>query len=124
MQCGYSRVGYRHSPLPPSPPPTRYLNGALLHPETDDRLCAWLTPDGVASLEISDVGLQDGGEYTCTARNMHGRASCTADLHVREGAIEPRSGPPTFLTGLRGDEELRVFGREGYGADILKCLSW
>ncbi|KAF0298582.1 Muscle M-line assembly protein unc-89 [Amphibalanus amphitrite] len=78
-----------------------YLNGALLRPESDQRLRAWLAADGAASLEISDVGLQDGGEYTCTARNMHGRASCTADLHVRAGAIEPRPGPPTFLTGLR-----------------------
>ncbi|XP_037075887.1 titin homolog, partial [Pollicipes pollicipes] len=78
-----------------------YRNGAPLNPAADPRLRLSLSPEGVASVEISDVGHQDAGEYTCTARNVHGRASCTADLHVRGGAIEPRPSPPTFLTGLR-----------------------
>ena len=84
--------------------PVRYLNGALVRTESDPRLRTWTAADGVASLEITDVGLHDAGEYTCTVRNMHGRASCTGELHVRGGAIERRPGPPTFLTGIRGGD--------------------
>ncbi|CAG0914302.1 unnamed protein product [Notodromas monacha] len=51
--------------------------------------------DGTAVLEIRDTRQEDNGEYTCLAENYHGRASSSANLHVR-GDFDTRGTAPTF----------------------------
>lgn len=40
------------------------------------------------SLVVLSAGAQDGGVYTCTARNLAGEVSCKAELAVHSGALE------------------------------------
>lgn len=40
------------------------------------------------SLVVLSTGVQDGGVYTCTARNLAGEVSCKAELAVRSGRLE------------------------------------
>lgn len=40
------------------------------------------------SLVVLSTGTQDGGVYTCTARNLAGEVSCKAELAVRSGGLE------------------------------------
>lgn len=61
-----------------------------------------MNQDGVACLEVSHTCRADSGEYTCTARNKHGRASTTCDLRVK-GEEDHKPTPPTFTTSLRGN---------------------
>ncbi|ROT75125.1 putative myosin light chain kinase [Penaeus vannamei] len=56
--------------------------------------------EGVASLEVLNASRFDCGEYTCTAKNRHGRVSTTCDLRVK-GEDEQKPSPPTFTTSLR-----------------------
>lgn len=40
------------------------------------------------SLVVLSAGAQDGGVYTCTARNLAGEVSCKAELAVHSGGLE------------------------------------
>lgn len=40
------------------------------------------------SLVVLSTGAQDGGVYTCTARNLAGEVSCKAELAVQSGGLE------------------------------------
>lgn len=40
------------------------------------------------SLVVLSAGSQDGGVYTCTARNLAGEVSCKAELAVHSGGLE------------------------------------
>lgn len=40
------------------------------------------------SLVVLSAGAQDGGVYTCTARNLAGEVSCKAELAVQSGGLE------------------------------------
>uniref|UniRef100_A0A8C9B0R0 non-specific serine/threonine protein kinase n=1 Tax=Prolemur simus TaxID=1328070 RepID=A0A8C9B0R0_PROSS len=53
------------------------------------------------SLVVLSTGAQDGGVYTCTARNLAGEVSCKAELavHSAQAAME--------VEGVREDEEHR-----------------
>lgn len=39
------------------------------------------------SLVLLSAGSQDGGVYTCTARNLAGEVSCKAELSVLSGGL-------------------------------------
>lgn len=39
------------------------------------------------SLVVLSAGSQDGGVYTCTARNLAGEVSCKAELSVHSGEL-------------------------------------
>lgn len=39
------------------------------------------------SLVVLSAGSQDGGVYTCTARNLAGEVSCKAELSVHSGGL-------------------------------------
>lgn len=55
------------------------------------------------SLVVLSAGTEDGGVYTCTARNLGGEVSCKAELSVHSGGL--------------------VFGGEGAG-DTLPFISY
>ncbi|KAK2709051.1 hypothetical protein QYM36_014620 [Artemia franciscana] len=59
-----------------------------------------LDPTGVVALEVKSLLREDSGEYTCVAKNIHGRTSSTADLRVRERQDADPS-PPTFISGIQ-----------------------
>lgn len=42
------------------------------------------------SLVVLSTGTQDGGVYTCTARNLAGEVSCKAELAVRSGVLNAK----------------------------------
>lgn len=39
------------------------------------------------SLVVLSAGTEDGGVYTCTARNLAGEVSCKAELSVHSGGL-------------------------------------
>ncbi|XP_074047393.1 striated muscle preferentially expressed protein kinase isoform X2 [Macrotis lagotis] len=53
------------------------------------------------SLVILSTGSQDGGVYTCTARNLAGEVSCKAELAIRTAQTSME------IEGVGEDEELR-----------------
>ncbi|XP_069925959.1 striated muscle preferentially expressed protein kinase isoform X1 [Oryctolagus cuniculus] len=53
------------------------------------------------SLVVLSTGAQDGGVYTCTARNLAGEVSCKAELTVQSAQ------PAMEVEGVREDEEHR-----------------
>ena len=46
------------------------------------RIAMSFDEDGVATLIVEDVGIDDEGEYSCEIINKHGNAKCTAELLV------------------------------------------
>ncbi|KAK8746869.1 hypothetical protein OTU49_016869, partial [Cherax quadricarinatus] len=70
------------------------------YPIKEDERIKIINYEGLASLEVSHTCRGDSGEYTCTAKNRHGRVSTTCDLRVK-GEEDHRPSPPTFTTSLR-----------------------
>lgn len=58
---------------------------------------------GMAILEINDVQVEDGGEYTCIVANGFGENETTSNLKVYEG-FEKSPMPPTFTRTIRGNQ--------------------
>jgi hypothetical protein len=54
-----------------------------------------------SSLQIRDTQLEDGGEYTCTAKNEMGEATSNATLKIYRG-YEPEPYVPTFTSSIKG----------------------
>ncbi|XP_063987212.1 uncharacterized protein LOC135167689 isoform X2 [Diachasmimorpha longicaudata] len=77
--------------------------------QPSNRYC--ITNDnGVVSLEIYSVKLQDSGEYTCIAKNVHGEAHTEAKLKVYAG-YESTQLMPIFTRSMKdiftpGDDRL------------------
>ena len=49
-----------------------------------------LTEENVHSFTITSCREDDGGKYTCKAKNKYGEASCEAALHIAEDTVPPR----------------------------------
>uniref|UniRef100_A0A8C0VNV3 Ig-like domain-containing protein n=1 Tax=Cyanistes caeruleus TaxID=156563 RepID=A0A8C0VNV3_CYACU len=65
----------------PTPKIQWFLNSTKLIPCTD---CKLVFAGNDHSLILPYAGVQDEGEYTCVASNVHGETSCSAQLHVRQ----------------------------------------
>lgn len=79
-----------------------YKDGVLIdanHPRV--KIVTEQADKGFYELVISDVQKQDGGKYSCTAKNKFGEASCEATvtvsddkmLYLPEGFLEPGMEP-------------------------------
>ncbi|XP_019493806.1 PREDICTED: striated muscle preferentially expressed protein kinase isoform X2 [Hipposideros armiger] len=68
---------------------------------TESSHVSFVYEDTECSLVVLSSGVQDGGVYTCTARNLAGEVSCKAELavHSAQTAME--------VEGAREDEEQR-----------------
>ncbi|XP_024618908.1 striated muscle preferentially expressed protein kinase [Neophocaena asiaeorientalis asiaeorientalis] len=75
-----------------------YKDEALL---TESNHVSFVYEENECSLVVLSAGSQDGGVYTCTARNLAGEVSCKAELavHSAQTAME--------VEGVREDEEQR-----------------
>ncbi|XP_066883044.1 striated muscle preferentially expressed protein kinase isoform X7 [Kogia breviceps] len=75
-----------------------YKDEALL---TESNHVSFVYEENECSLVVLSAGSQDGGVYTCTARNLAGEVSCKAELavHSAQTAVE--------VEGVREDEERR-----------------
>ncbi|XP_059963330.1 striated muscle preferentially expressed protein kinase isoform X10 [Mesoplodon densirostris] len=75
-----------------------YKDEALL---TESNHVSFVYEENECSLVVLSAGSQDGGVYTCTARNLAGEVSCKAELavHSAQTAME--------VEGVREDEERR-----------------
>nr|XP_014331843.1 PREDICTED: striated muscle preferentially expressed protein kinase [Bos mutus] len=75
-----------------------YKDEALL---TESNHVSFVYEENECSLVVLSAGAQDGGVYTCTARNLAGEVSCKAELavHSAQTAME--------VEGIREDEEQR-----------------
>lgn len=60
------------------------------------------TESGMAILEIHDVQVDDGGDYSCTVGNSFGENETSARLKVYEG-FEKSPMPATFTRTIRGN---------------------
>lgn len=63
---------------------------------TESSHVSFVYEENECSLVVLSTGAQDGGVYTCTARNLAGEVFCKAELAVRSGGLEPRAkcSPP------------------------------
>lgn len=61
---------------------------------TESSHVSFVYEENECSLVVLSTGVQDGGVYTCTARNLAGEVFCKAELAVRSGGL-----------GLRGRRE-------------------
>ncbi|XP_021568477.1 LOW QUALITY PROTEIN: striated muscle preferentially expressed protein kinase [Carlito syrichta] len=68
---------------------------------TESSHVSFVYEENECSLVVLSTGTQDGGVYTCTARNLAGEVSCKAELavHSAQTAME--------VEGVREDEEHR-----------------
>ncbi|XP_059784748.1 striated muscle preferentially expressed protein kinase isoform X5 [Balaenoptera ricei] len=68
---------------------------------TESNHVSFVYEENECSLVVLSAGSQDGGVYTCTARNLAGEVSCKAELavHSAQTAME--------VEGVREDEEQR-----------------
>eukprot|EP00070_Physeter_catodon_P030886 XP_028337780.1 striated muscle preferentially expressed protein kinase isoform X4 [Physeter catodon] len=68
---------------------------------TESNHVSFVYEENECSLVVLSAGSQDGGVYTCTARNLAGEVSCKAELavHSAQTAME--------VEGVREDEERR-----------------
>ncbi|XP_003925538.3 striated muscle preferentially expressed protein kinase isoform X5 [Saimiri boliviensis] len=68
---------------------------------TESSHVSFVYEENECSLVVLSTGAQDGGVYTCTARNLAGEVSCKAELavHSAQTAME--------VEGVREDEEQR-----------------
>lgn len=55
---------------------------------TESSHVSFVYEENECSLVVLSTGVQDGGVYTCTARNLAGEVSCKAELAVRSGGLE------------------------------------
>lgn len=65
---------------------------------TESNHVSFVYEENECSLVVLSAGTEDGGVYTCTARNLAGEVSCKAELSVHSGAL--------------------VFGGEGAGSTL------
>ncbi|XP_009582128.1 PREDICTED: titin-like [Fulmarus glacialis] len=65
----------------PTPKIQWVFNSRKLTPSTD---CKLVFAGNDHSLILPYVGVQDEGEYTCVASNVHGKTTCSAHLHVQQ----------------------------------------
>lgn len=54
---------------------------------TESSHVTFVYEENECSLVVLSTGTQDGGVYTCTARNLAGEVSCKAELAVRSGVL-------------------------------------
>ncbi|XP_047629540.1 striated muscle preferentially expressed protein kinase isoform X3 [Phacochoerus africanus] len=82
----------------PLPDIVWYKDEALL---TESNHVSFVYEENECSLVVLSAGAQDGGVYTCTARNLAGEVSCKAELavHSAQTAME--------VEGVGEDEEQR-----------------
>jgi len=69
--------------------------------------------EGVARLRLRDVGVQDGGEYMCVARNKGGQVKCTSRVTVKAKAVNKA---PRFLKKL---SDVRVTEGESLKLEVV-----
>ncbi|XP_072152898.1 uncharacterized protein zormin isoform X1 [Bemisia tabaci] len=97
----------------PSPNISWSKNGVEVYPIPGKLTISWSL--NKASLEISDVNLQDAGRYTCKAENDLGSATCTADIVVKKNVFSPIIGrrlqSQTVPTNERVILEVEVTGQ-------------
>nr|XP_009506084.1 PREDICTED: titin-like [Phalacrocorax carbo] len=74
----------------PTPKIRWFFNSMKLTPSLN---CKLVFAGNDHSLILPYAGLQDEGEYTCVASNVHGKTTCSAHLHVRRQHIP---GVPCF----------------------------
>uniref|UniRef100_A0A8B9MQP9 Ig-like domain-containing protein n=1 Tax=Accipiter nisus TaxID=211598 RepID=A0A8B9MQP9_9AVES len=65
----------------PTPKIQWFFNGMKLTPSMDRKL---VFAGNDHSLILPYAGVQDEGDYTCVASNVHGKTTCSAHLHVRQ----------------------------------------
>uniref|UniRef100_A0A8C6J7G5 Uncharacterized protein n=1 Tax=Melopsittacus undulatus TaxID=13146 RepID=A0A8C6J7G5_MELUD len=65
----------------PTPKVQWFFNNMKLNSSTD---CKLVFAGNDHSLILPYVGVQDEGEYTCVASNIHGETKCSARLHVHQ----------------------------------------
>ncbi|XP_032967728.1 striated muscle preferentially expressed protein kinase isoform X3 [Rhinolophus ferrumequinum] len=68
---------------------------------TESSHVSFVYEEAECSLVVLSTGVQDGGVYTCTARNLAGEVSCKAELAVRSAQTAME------VEGAREDEEQR-----------------
>ncbi|XP_074169905.1 striated muscle preferentially expressed protein kinase isoform X5 [Rhinolophus sinicus] len=68
---------------------------------TESSHVSFVYEEAECSLVVLSTGVQDGGVYTCTARNLAGEVSCKAELAVRSAQTAME------VEGSREDEEQR-----------------
>lgn len=54
---------------------------------TESSHVSFVYEENECSLVVLSTGAQDGGVYTCTARNLAGEVFCKAELAVRSGGL-------------------------------------
>lgn len=57
---------------------------------TESSHVSFVYEENECSLVVLSTGAQDGGVYTCTARNLAGEVFCKAELAVRSGGQSAR----------------------------------
>nr|XP_009929010.1 PREDICTED: titin [Haliaeetus albicilla] len=65
----------------PAPKIQWFFNSMKLTPSMD---CKLVFAGNDHSLILPYAGVQDEGDYTCVASNVHGKTTCSAHLHVRQ----------------------------------------
>lgn len=65
----------------PTPKIQWFFNSMKLTPSMDHKL---VFAGNDHSLILPYAGVQDEGDYTCVASNVHGKTTCSAHLHVRQ----------------------------------------
>lgn len=68
---------------------------------TESSHVSFVYEENECSLVVLSAGTQDGGVYTCTARNPAGEVSCKAELAVRSGAHARGGGQSAYSQGRR-----------------------
>lgn len=77
----------------PTPKIQWFFNSMKLTPSMD---CKLVFAGGDHSLILPYAGVEDEGEYTCVASNVHGETTCSAQLHVHQR----KPGFPCFAREL------------------------
>ncbi|VEL10101.1 unnamed protein product [Protopolystoma xenopodis] len=83
----------------PPPKVTWFRNGLEIKPESSGNKVRISPPDpntGLAKLELSDIGEQDGGTIVCEVANQAGKKQCSAELEVLNA--------PKFLGGVHDQQ--------------------
>ena len=67
---------------------------------TESNHVSFVYEENECSLVVLSAGSQDGGVYTCTARNLAGEVSCKAELAVHSGGLEFKRVRPSAHPGI------------------------